>query len=427
MPIAQRARLFVVSALVAACLWALPTAVAAQRVAATVYGQPGPPNAVVVHNFGTGQTEVNRVGTGGGLFTSDGRFALLNRQPGSSGVFHELYDVATRTLVPVPVTYTGTIAHPRELAVFGRGQGGVTRLDLTGPRLFPACGNDLVAGLDLSVDGALIVVLCTTDPFVSTPVTRVETLDSATGQRMDSMDLGAGRVASMVSNHDASRLMFVRGISANAFEVSLVDMMQHQVTSVFVDSPFPTGVAAGSCGVAGVTAARDIAAVQCQWTNFTSETARTELVRFDTAQRRVLNAAAGGAPLFFSPDGATAVVNGLGLIDVAADVVVARFPVIANVTAVAFPPIAPTQLNATLSGRTVTLTWTLPPHSPLATGYVLRVGTAPGLTDIATMGLGPATVLSVPNVPPGRYFARLQATNYTGTGVASSDVEIVVP
>lgn len=419
--------LFAASALVVACMWALPVGASAQRVVATVYGQPGPPNAVVVHNFSTGQTEVNRVGTGGGVFTTDGRFALLHRQPSSSAVIHELYDVATRTLVRLPVGIIGGIAHPREPAVFGIGQEGVVRLDTTGLRPLSACGSDGPVGLDLSVDGALLVVLCMTNPFLPNPTMRVVVLNSATGQQIRSMDLDIGGLPSIASNHDASRLLLVKGISANAFEISLVDMTLNQVTSVFVDSPFPTGVAPGGCTVAGVTAARDFAAVRCRWTNFTSEVARTELVRFDDAQRRVLNSAAGNAPLVFSPDGATAVVNGLGLIDVAADAVLAKFPVVAGVAAVAYPPTAPASLGATVTGNTVTLTWALPAHSPMATGYVLQVGTTPSLSNIGTFTLGPATALSVPNVPSGRYFVRLRATNYTGTGAASSDVEIVVP
>jgi predicted nicotinamide N-methyase len=78
------------------------------------------------------------------------------------------------------------------------------------------------------------------------------------------------------------------------------------------------------------------------------------------------------------------------------------------------------------SGR-ATISWTLPPHSPVATGYVLEAGTASGLSNIATLTLGSATSLAVPAVPPGRYYVRVRATNYTGTGAASNEVVIDVP
>jgi hypothetical protein len=94
---------------------------------------------------------------------------------------------------------------------------------------------------------------------------------------------------------------------------------------------------------------------------------------------------------------------------------------------VAYPPLPPVNVVATVAGAQVSFTWSLPGHSPLATAYVLEAGTGPGLANLATMALGPGTSLHIPGVPPGRYYVRLRSRNSTGTGAASNEVVVDVP
>lgn len=432
----RRRRSLMTFAVVVCCVSGVTVTVVAQRLAMTVYGTgssdaPRSPNAVWVYDLSTGRTEWKRNGTGGGFFTADGRYAVLMRQPSSSSPIREIYDTATGVTLPMPPGLVDVlVAHPRELAVFGRTlastQGtDVGRLDLGGLRVFPACSPGTVVQVDITTDGSQLVVRC-----AAVSSNRLIVLNAASGHLLREAAVGLGPVSASASNHDGSRVLIARATSANASSVELVDTVANQVTTVFVDSPFPTGVAVGGCSVVGVAAVRDVAAVNCAWTDFTTRVARTELVHFDTLQRRTLTAVPETASMHFSPDGATAIVVGgsrLQLLDIAADAVLAQVAAPVGGVGVAFPPMAPAGLIAIDCGACVNLSWTLPPQSPVATGYLLEAGTGPGLSNIGTLGLGPTTRLDIPRVPPGRYYARVRATNYTGTGPASNEVVITVP
>ncbi len=90
------------------------------------------------------------------------------------------------------------------------------------------------------------------------------------------------------------------------------------------------------------------------------------------------------------------------------------------------PPGAPADLQATVSGGTVTLTWAAPPAGPAATYYRLEAGTGPGVTDLATaVSNTPAYVAT--NVPPGTYFVRVRAGNTYGLGPPTADLIVSVP
>jgi hypothetical protein len=89
-------------------------------------------------------------------------------------------------------------------------------------------------------------------------------------------------------------------------------------------------------------------------------------------------------------------------------------------------PGSPQSLGATVTGRTVTLAWTAPTTGGAATGYILEAGTGPGLADIAAAPL-PSPGFAAANVPPGRYYVRVRATNAAGSGPPTADVTVVVP
>ncbi len=88
-------------------------------------------------------------------------------------------------------------------------------------------------------------------------------------------------------------------------------------------------------------------------------------------------------------------------------------------------PAAPTNLAASVSGSTVTLTWTAP-VGPV-TGYVLEGGTALGLANIGAIQVGAVTSFAIPGAPPGVYAVRVRAITSAGSGAPSSDVVAVVP
>jgi len=87
-------------------------------------------------------------------------------------------------------------------------------------------------------------------------------------------------------------------------------------------------------------------------------------------------------------------------------------------------PAAPTNLAASMSGSTVSLTWAAP-AGPV-TGYVIEGGTAAGLANIGTIQIGAVTSFAIPGAPPGAYALRVRAITSAGNGAPSTDVVVVV-
>ena len=91
-------------------------------------------------------------------------------------------------------------------------------------------------------------------------------------------------------------------------------------------------------------------------------------------------------------------------------------------------PLAPSSVQASVTGSQVTLTWQLPPSSDGVSAWIVEAGSSRGVTDLAEIRLAPGeSSLVVPGVPPGRYFVRVRAINFTGTGAVSNEVVIDVP
>lgn len=88
-------------------------------------------------------------------------------------------------------------------------------------------------------------------------------------------------------------------------------------------------------------------------------------------------------------------------------------------------PGTPTNLTATASGATVTISWTASSSGGAATGYQLLAGTTPGVANIGVVPVT-ATGLSVPNVPNGTYYLRVVATNSAGASAPTADQAVTV-
>ncbi len=94
-------------------------------------------------------------------------------------------------------------------------------------------------------------------------------------------------------------------------------------------------------------------------------------------------------------------------------------------TGQAAPPLAPLALLATVQDTGVSLQWTENPQGPVITGYQVRAGTAPGLTDLGLAPLPPTARTFTAIAPPGTYYVRIVAMNAAGAGAASNEAAIV--
>jgi hypothetical protein len=89
------------------------------------------------------------------------------------------------------------------------------------------------------------------------------------------------------------------------------------------------------------------------------------------------------------------------------------------------PPGPPTGLTAAVNGLNATLSWNpvladLTWSPSAATGYILQVGTAPGVYNLLTLPVGNATSVSG-SAPAGTYFWRVVGTNSAGVGAPSAE------
>ena len=90
-------------------------------------------------------------------------------------------------------------------------------------------------------------------------------------------------------------------------------------------------------------------------------------------------------------------------------------------------PPAVSNLAIVVDQRMATLAWTIEPSRSIATGQVVEAGFSPGETVVRLPVDAGATSLSVPGVPPGRYYVRVRSVNGTGLGAPSNEVLVDVP
>jgi plastocyanin len=83
----------------------------------------------------------------------------------------------------------------------------------------------------------------------------------------------------------------------------------------------------------------------------------------------------------------------------------------------------PTGLVVSVSGTTVTLSWTAAAGAP--TSYQVEVGTAPGASNISAGATGSTVTTASATLPAATYFIRVRALNACGTSDASNEVTAV--
>ena len=89
------------------------------------------------------------------------------------------------------------------------------------------------------------------------------------------------------------------------------------------------------------------------------------------------------------------------------------------------PPVRPNNFNVNVSEETgVAFGWLRPTDECIPKSYICVVGSAPGLSDLATFSLAPGFAFSY-DVPPGTYFVRLIAVNEFGQSPESNEVVVV--
>lgn len=393
-----------------------------------------------VINLGTGSTEFDQpaaISPGPAVFTADGRFALMRITPASGAPFVQLYDVAARSLSPLSVDFAPLATHPRDLAFFGRTGTAVTRLDLSGLRTLVDCAPAALQALDVSVMGDRVAALCDSGALTIAEAT--------TGATVRVLAVGGGGVALTAHFTSAGdRVIVSRALPPARSQFAVVDVASGQdvATADYPNPALPQNATSG-CEMAAIAANRTVGVVACRWHIQSAVGPGLSYQVFET--RRVSLPALTWGPLLgvryaaieaqLDPTGATlfatsfALVGGASvqLVDVASGAALAEAAVAGSGMAVAFAPLAPSALAAQVTGSTVQLDWQLPAHSPAVTGYVLEAGSASGLANLATVALGPGTSLSIPGVPPGRYYVRVRGVNVTGRGAPSSAVVVDVP
>jgi hypothetical protein len=106
---------------------------------------------------------------------------------------------------------------------------------------------------------------------------------------------------------------------------------------------------------------------------------------------------------------------------------VAPMPKASVNTAGATAPGAPTNLQVTVTGQTVILTWNAPTTGDPVTTYVLDAGAAPGLDNLLRQSpLGAGTAFTAIGVAAGTYYVRIRARNDAGTSGPSNEITVTV-
>ncbi|MEZ5284732.1 MAG: hypothetical protein R2712_07990 [Vicinamibacterales bacterium] len=91
----------------------------------------------------------------------------------------------------------------------------------------------------------------------------------------------------------------------------------------------------------------------------------------------------------------------------------------------AVPPGPAFGLAGSATGSTVSLDWAAPSVGTAPFQYRVEAGSAPGLSNLATIVVA-SPAFTTTNVPPGLYYVRVRAINALGVGPVSNEIVVVV-
>ena len=107
-----------------------------------------------------------------------------------------------------------------------------------------------------------------------------------------------------------------------------------------------------------------------------------------------------------------------------------EMPVDGQLVGMALGPRPPrvSALSIPVENHLATLTWTIDASRSMATEQVVEVGFSPLVRrwHVSPVAAG-TTSLTVPDVPPGRYYVRIRSLNGTGVSPPSNEVVVDVP
>jgi hypothetical protein len=89
-------------------------------------------------------------------------------------------------------------------------------------------------------------------------------------------------------------------------------------------------------------------------------------------------------------------------------------------------PNAPRSLSSASSGRTVTLTWQAPSGGAVPGGYLIEVGSSPGMSNLLVSPLGAQLSAAATDVPNGVYYVRVRATANGVIGPPSNEIVVTM-
>jgi len=343
-----------------------------------------------------------------GAYTSDGRFNVYVRErvltPPYASYTFVISDLVSGGTIELPSERSAFRIHPRRTEIVTRDSGGPVVLAAAGPRRLGGCGDVS----DLSADGTRAVFTCGLPPAHTV-------VDVDTGAVVRQLGVSIGPYPVLSPNgrdaYDFDGGALRRRSVATGAELARVSISGEDTVRVTLRVDPRTG---------------DVLVFGTRLWVFDGETLVLERVGsgsgwlLDPTRPRLYDFVRQGDQMSFVvfDTDTLQTISSTPIPPGSLPVAMRRVPT----------PAAPTQLAATVQGAAVTLSWAEGAPVAQTLRYVLEVGSAPGRNDIFSgLDVGLQTSFGASNVPPGTYYVRVRAGNYSGLGAPSNEVVVQVP
>lgn len=423
-------------------IWSFPSVVAAQPVlfvkAATFLEVP----IVTGFDLATGRAawQESIPGATHLAVTSDGHYLLVatatysGSEPTPTSAIL-VKDLASRETSVLPLGRVHVLAlavHPRRLEAYIQTVDAIWRATPAGLSALEGC--ERPSYLAVSPDGTSLATVC--GPTGGAEIALVDTSHWAITRRVPSV---SGYLGPLVVGRDGTRVFTTESGDVAIYDVASGSRIAHGM--------FPPPPAGYSLVLTGATRSRDglfavahrSCAFPCDQPQLILQWNERYHIDPSTLVRQTLPQGLRDVYVDTTPDDRFAIFGSasvyltgwLQLVDLPTKTEVARALLFGDAfsiaVALAAPPLPPAAFASSVTGRTVDLSWSLPDTSPDAAGFVIEVGSRAGASDLARLTVdGTARGLTVPDAPPGRYWVRTRAANYTGTSTPSDEIVIEV-